>query len=256
MQPRALRGSVIVIPMDDYSDEDGAWTWQGRQLDGRVLAARLGVSDLPAFAISFDSFSGRLNALLAGAFKGHALRDDVQAFLLAPAERMRKAAAYRRHGAEWSDNYAGNSASLAGLRVDWEAERIMFPERTTAAQRQALKAMLFYKALSQTGSYRQYRLQWLRRIAELARRQDAQVIVIRVPAGPVPRPRRLPHHDSAVMQLHGEGAIAAEPAGLFAPLERPEYFFDALHMNGAGRREFSSRLAAHLAGRGLPRSTR
>ena len=247
MDPHALRGATVIIPLDDYADEDGAWSWQDRELDTRILAARLSLVDLPGYALSFDSFAGGWNALFNGVLKGRPLREDIQALLRSPSERMAKAASVRAHGPEWSDNYEGNPGSLAGLEVNWQSRRIVFPSHVSARQRQALALFFFYQTLPQTGRYRQYRLIWMRRIAAAAARQGARAVVIRVPASPVPLARSLPFRDSAIMQLQKEGVLRVAPADLFAPLEQPQYFFDALHMNQLGRNEFSSRLAAFLA---------
>ncbi|HEU4419173.1 MAG TPA: hypothetical protein VFT55_09560, partial [Planctomycetota bacterium] len=47
-------------------------------------------------------------------------------------------------------------------------------------------------------------------------------------------------------ELAGRSHVHVLDPNLFADLERPEYFYDALHMNQLGRRQFTERLADTL----------
>jgi hypothetical protein len=247
MPPEVRKGATIVIPLDDYADEDGAWDWADRALDNSMLAARLSLSELPEYTLSFRGFRERTSAALTGLFRGSALRQDLQAFLSAPEQRLEKVEAFRTSGVEWAYDYSGNPADLQGLRVDWERRRIAYPDSLPQPQRESIHASLFRTRLPQTGRYREYRLHWFRKISLLARESGARAVFVRVPRGPVPLPAGGGRDDTAVAVLVREGIGSAAPEDYFAALERPEYFFDALHMNQSGRMRFTTELAEYLS---------
>jgi hypothetical protein len=63
----------------------------------------------------------------------------------------------------------------------------------------------------------------------------------------VPLPRTGVEANAAVATLERERLAATAPDGHFASLEQPQYFFDALHMNHAGRLRFTAALADYLS---------
>lgn len=98
------------------------------------------------------------------------------------------------------------------------------------------------EALARENAAWQYR--WLRRIGERAAARGAPTLAYALPRGPrreVLPPRRMPDWPG----------IETMPADLFADLEAPPYFFDALHLNRAGRERVSAvmgeRVRARLA---------
>lgn len=242
LDPGANKYRAVVLAVDSYDDEDGAWDWADRLLDLHILIFRLRLTDAWDFAWSFHSPGDRLQALLGSLLKGVILKDDVQALLAHPAERLQNVDAFRRSGAEWRYNYEGNPASLAGLQVDWTHRSITFPPGVSQSQRQEIRETLFRPTLPQTGAYAHYRREWLGRIVTRYRGRKTRVIVIRVPRGPVPaRPRHV-DFPRTIPSWHAPD-LTVLPQNTFDNLQQPQYFFDALHMNSAGRRLFSPMLA-------------
>jgi len=86
----------------------------------------------------------------------------------------------------------------------------------------------------------QYR--WLSRLDQRAEAGGAVFLAFALPRGPraeVLPPRRLPDWPG----------IEVLPMDLFADLEAPAYFFDVLHLNGAGRERLSARLGERVRAR-------
>jgi len=209
------RWQTIVVPLDNYEDEDGDWDFADNPLDTAILAGTLTLAAAPEFVLSHSSLPARAAALRAALFKGFAFQRDFQQFLAAPRARLHAVAQFRAHGAEWSDGYQGRPESVNPGPI---AARVPSPQR---------------------GVHHRYRMRWLSKIQELA---GPRVVAIRLPRGPqvVPSPPGLP---SAVRTL----GIVRAPEALFAGLERPEFFADTLHLNREGRTRFSLLLAAWLA---------
>jgi lysophospholipase L1-like esterase len=74
------------------------------------------------------------------------------------------------------------------------------------------------------------------------------VIFIRLPRGPVPRPDRLlPRTGSVIRDLASRPGVLMADEHAFDSLERPEFFWDALHLNRAGIARFSPMLAEEIS---------
>src|SRR5271166_2969602 len=119
LDPTASGYRAIVLAMDDYRDEDGAWSWADYPLDLRIVIACLRLTDVLDFAGSFHTGNARFEALRGSLFKGFVYQDDLLAFLAHPAARLAKISAFRRDAAQWIYDYAGHEGSLDGLSVDW-----------------------------------------------------------------------------------------------------------------------------------------
>jgi hypothetical protein len=249
LDPDASRYRAIVLPLDNYRDEDGAWSWADYPIDLPIVAPALRLSDAPGFAASFHHTADRFYALRGALLQGFVYKDDLHALLANPRARFEKVAAYREHSAEWRDGYTGRPESLAGLAVDWQQRAIRFPAGLSDAQRQELSTAILRGADPQHGDTFRYRKYWLGRILERYRSKGARIVFARVPRLPVARrdPANLP---SAVEQLAAQypsSIVLDENA--FAPLEQPEYFVDSLHLNARGRAIFSRELAALIRAR-------
>jgi len=96
----------------------------------------------------------------------------------------------------------------------------------------------------QHGDKYRYRKEWLGRIVDRYRGTSTRVVFVRVPRAPVPPPASGTALPSAISELAPAVTIVDENA--FTSIEKPEYFFDSLHLNAQGREEFSKQLAARL----------
>jgi hypothetical protein len=179
-------------------------------------------------------------------FRGSALREDFQAFLANPSRRLASAETARRYGSEWLAAYSGNDRDLQGLHFDARARRVSFPDTMSPAQRAELSAAVSRAPMPQTGRYREYRLRWFRATLETLRSRGARAVFVRIPGSPVPIPRLHPAPDTALAAIARERLATVAPERQFSHFERPEYFFDALHLNRAGRERFTAELVRYL----------
>jgi hypothetical protein len=244
LDPDAARYGTIVLALDDYKDEDGTWSWADYPLDLRIAIACLRLSDTFGFAFSFHQAALRWEAFRGALFKGFVYKDDLQAFLANPAARLRKVELYRRNSAVWNYDYEGNPASLAGLAIDWKARALRFPPGLNEATKSELTAAYFRAAAPQQGGKYRYRKDWLGKILERYRGRPTRIVFVRMPRTPLPLPDAPPGLSCAACELASANpAATALDEHAFDSLERPEYFFDTLHMNSDGRRLFSLQLA-------------
>ena len=247
LDPNATRYGAIVLGVDNYGDEDGTWSWADYPIDLPIAIACLRLTDTFVFAASFHQAMERFHALRASLLKGFVYKDDLQAFLAAPRARLQKVALYRAHTVEWNYDYGGRAESLAGLSVDWATRRIHFPPGLNAAQRDELSTAILRVTTPQTGDTYRYRKFWLARILERYRATATRIVFARLPRLPVQRPEPALNLPSAIRELAAAnpGCVLLEE-NAFAALEKPEYFFDSLHLNARGRAAFSQELAGLL----------
>ena len=224
LDPQGGKFKAIVLPVDAYADEDGHWEWANRTLDLNFLAARLRLADTWTFTASFHSAETRWNALLVCLLKGVILRDDLQAFLAHPGLRLNKAALYQASGSEWAYNYGGNAKDLVGTVLRDPSPRWPAP---------------------QNGLYAAYRREWFGRIIDRYKGSDTSITFLRLPRGPAAPSVNHAGGGSSILELSG---VTVLPENLFNRLEKPEFFFDQMHMNARGRQLFSTELADLLAG--------
>ncbi len=209
------RWSRIVLPLDDYSDEDGNWDVADTDLDTAILAGTLSLADAPGFVASHSSIAARATALRNTLFKGFAFQRDLREFLTAPRVRLEKVSQARAGSAAWLDGYEGLAAELAADQIP--APRAMSPQH---------------------GWHHRYRLRWLGSFRDSAGGPE-RLLAIRLPRL---RPRSAANLPSAVRTL----GLAAAPTSLFEPLEHREFFADTEHLNRRGRAEFSRLLGGFL----------
>lgn len=246
LDPDANRYRAIVLPLDDYEDEDGLWSWADSLIDMHLLASCLRFSDLFDFPASFQQGRARFEAARGTLLKGFLFKQDFQALLENPAKRLEKVKMYREHGAEWRNGYDGNPRSLAGLTIDWNQRTVTFPPGITLAEQADIRGFLLRPTAPQTGGFGEYRRQWFGRIVDRYRSSATRVVFLRIPRGPVVRPV------SYVPVTHTIHGLAARPGVIlmnentFNELEHPEFFFDQLHLNTAGRHRFSELLAGKV----------
>lgn len=220
--------SVIVVPLEDYNDEDGPWDRDDDVIDLRVTASALRLTDIAGFTRSFRDWGARGQALQGAVLKGFIYRDDLRDFLRHPAGRVSTVRLNDEHAAEWIYGYTGRSQ--------------VFNERDPVFQ-----GLSHRPASPQTGRYKRYRAYWLDRLMAPYAANGTRFLLFRVPRNPLPIARYGRYEPlSSVRALASRPAVVVADEGMFDSLEQPQYFFDALHLNGAGRRLFSNALAAFI----------
>ena len=241
IDPQRNRYAAIAIPIDDYSDSDLLEDPTDRALELKLVINRLRVTDILPFTFSFPSWASRFEVARGSTFKGVGFQLDLQEFIEHPAKRLKDASDYRLHGADWIYGYGGDSHSLAGLSVDWAHRRVTFPP---GMPQDDLLAKLILAEPRQTGSLRDFQIKWLGALVDLYRGSKTKIIIYQVPRNLAPRPTPLAHWPSTTVdELRKRPWVKIIDPTVFEPLEKPELFFDYIHLNADGRKLFSPLLA-------------
>jgi len=245
--PTARRYAAVVVPSYDYDLRDLPGTMTDRLLDVNFVVGHLRLSDLGEFSGSFRHPLHRWLAFRDALLKGLVYKRDFQEFLLHPLVRLENVRSVRRGSAEWYYNFVPENHSLAGLRVDWPAKKIHYPNGLTDAQRDLIAGVLLGPQVPQTGESAAYHRYWFGRILDHYRGSGTKLIFLRLPRAPVLPPDLPPSVPSSPLR-----ALASQPGVVlldehyFDVLERPELFGDPLHLNGEGILRFSRMLAEEV----------
>jgi len=248
--PDHRRFAAVILALDQYSDEDYVDVYADRIVDLNLVIGDLRIADCWDFAASMKSRDNRTHALMGCLLKGIVLRRDVRDLLATWPDRFARARAWRVHGLADVDAFTGIDRDLRGLHADWEHHTIAFPPGLDDTTRATIQATVMPNWPPYTGETTRYRRRWLPRIFDLYRGSPTRVILIELPRAPLPKPESATPPIALQTLLPRDGVIALDSA-TFRDLERPQFFFDGLHLNRTGRAIFSTRLGqtvVNLAG--------
>lgn len=242
LDPDRDRFALIVVPVLDYDGVSAEADPAARTLDLQYLAPRTPLRELPALVASFPDFAGRYAALRAGLLHGYALRRDVRGFLDNTSKRTKQVARAEAGGLAALDDYQGRSEDLLDWPVDWAAGVLLGDFDSFN-----LTKLLARQPREPYGPQEDDRRRWFGELVERYRGTGTRLVFLRVPRGPITRVWSAGAvADSAVRSLAREEHVVLLPEDAFSGLERPENYFDAIHLNARGRRLFSAQLAAAL----------
>jgi hypothetical protein len=251
VQPQKEQLAAIVIGLDSYHDNI-EHKFEAEGIDISMVHPLLSLSDLADFPASFLRHDNQLRAVEAILFRGRPYAEDIQDFLSAPAARVKMVKAGKEHGAEWVWVYPGRNETLGGTTLDINTGHLSASpaQKTPRLQEYAETLSNFYGIPPERPDIAAFRRTWIGRVAALCQQAGVKLFAIRVPRGPLHSLGLADTTSSgAVAELEAAGALTLLPADLANALERPEFFFDELHMNAAGRQAFSHILAGAM----LPR---
>src|SRR5262249_18997166 len=140
---------------DTYADE------ANRSIDTAYVAPLLTWSDIFQYSQSFTATGEARRAMLAIAFPSASFRNDLLAFIKAPAARLAKAALWRENYPKWIAAYPGRMETLPAADTPFSAERVL--ARLSGAQRTSLESYfrLNLEAPTQPAALvSHYRSQW------------------------------------------------------------------------------------------------
>ena len=247
IDPEARRYAAIVLPVEDYDDEDRAENPDDAISDLHYAIARLRIGDVLDFARSYHSWRFRWVAFRGSLLKGAVYKDDLQAFLLDPDARRRKVRLFRSDWVNWFRAFQGTAVNVDGLEVDWATGGIIYPPGATPKERKTLYDVLLRQPAPQTGRLAEYQRLWLGRIIDRYRGTRTKVIFFRLPRGPVVRPTPLVRpRSSSIREFAARPNVMLLDEHAFEAIERTDCFGDPLHMNAKGMSLFSRMLAARV----------
>jgi hypothetical protein len=249
LDPTARRYRAIMIGINDYDDEDQAYEYDTDLRVLQLVIIRLRLIDIPDFARSFHGIYYQWRAFRGALLKGIVLQPDILAFLSHPQKRI--ANVHLQHGGfeEWTYNYVESSKNVAGVSVDWSNQTITYPPDADELQRVTLKIWLLHPPdpPENRGRLAAYRKLWFGKIIDRYRNSRTKIIFVRLPRGPLVRPRELDYRGgSSIRELASRPNVLLCDEHAFESLERPELFKDGLHLNLEGATLFSHMLAREV----------
>jgi D-alanyl-lipoteichoic acid acyltransferase DltB (MBOAT superfamily) len=238
--PAPVRWSLVVIGLGSYDDDGEHEPFAARTQDLAFLGPLLAPRDAAELAADLPPGTARRDAWLAALCKTYAWRRDLQDLFAAPWQRYRDVRAQFGR-MRWGAPYAGVDRDLVGVRVEGRTVAGVPPgDANLEAQ---LHAIAFPPPSRDNGAYRR---RWLGRLAALATANGAHVVFLRMPSQVLPPAARRPPRETVLDELRARERVHILDRDLFAGLEGPAFFFDALHLNRRGREGFTRILGAEL----------
>ena len=247
LDPTRDRYRAIVFGVEDYDDEDGAYDVSDDLTALHYVAARLRLTDVVPFALSFHSPAARWEAFRGSLFKGIVFQRDILALLTHPAKRLADVKLTNGGYEEWTYGYVETDRNVVGLKVDWPTLTASFPPGNDGLRDQ-MNCCVLYRPYPQTGQIAEFRRKWFGRLLERYRGTPTKLVFLRLPRGPSPRPDGLVQKkSSSIREFAARPGVLLADEHAFDSLERPELFKDAFHLNNAGCALFSVRMAQEVA---------
>ena len=242
--PQANRYAAVVIGLESY-DDPGSWEdLANRESDLHYLIARLRWSDLREFSGSYHDPKLQSEAFRGILFKGLIFKQDFEDLLKHPVARVKYARQSRRDSHTWFHDFVDTSANLNDVRVDFTARTVTVPPSARADFAPTLRSRLLDPLPPDTGRESAYMHYWLGRVYDLYRGSKTKLVFLRLPRGAFPRPDQPPANPhSAPHDLATRPEVRLLPEDFYNSLERPELFYDEVHLNEPGSEEFSRMLA-------------
>jgi len=248
VDPTARRYSAVIIPVENYDDAE---TWEdhaNRILDLHYLIARLRWTDIPEFSLSFHDRELKWRTAFSVLLKGSIYKTDLQDFLRSPKHRLKDVRQARRDSHNWFYDYVGTTDDVTGVSIDWTKHTLTVPASFSADKKSLFQGRMLDPQPPDQGRRSAYLKYWFGKIYDYYRGSGTRIIIVRLPRGPFVRPDGPPVNlHSSVRELAAKPDVILDDEHYFDNLERPEFFFDAMHLNAPGSAEFSRALARRVS---------
>ncbi|MEO8592469.1 MAG: hypothetical protein ABI759_04035 [Candidatus Solibacter sp.] len=248
LDPTHDRYKAVVIGVDDYDDEDGAYDIGDDLATLHYVAGRLRWTDVAPFTLSFSDPAARFQALRGSLFKGTVFQRDLLAFLSHPQKRLANVEFVNGGYEEWTYGYHETTQNVVGLKIDWERFTAEFPPGNDQLRDEVARFIL-YRPYPQTGRRAAFRRKWFGQLLDYYSGSPTMVVFVRLPRGPQPRPENLVRKVTHTIRDFGArpGVVLANEHA-FESLEHPELFRDGFHLNDEGCTRLSEMLAREISG--------
>jgi hypothetical protein len=243
VDPTARRYSAIIVPYGIGYEPSSA-----DALRVSMTAPLLRYGDCFNFASGFQRLSGRFRAFIACILRGSAYQDDVVDFLTHPLARIKSVRqADQKHPAT---EYKGRDYDLVGTSYDVSTGQVTFAPKLTEAQRVAFRKSLIQPSQSDTEYSLKLQRDWIPRIMNRYSHSPTAIVLTPLPRGPFLQLGGLSRgYESVLPSSVIQRTSFSLPGHTFDFLEKPEYYFDAFHLNAKGREKFTETLVYELLGR-------
>jgi hypothetical protein len=244
VDPTTRRYWAIVIPYGLGYEPNSA-----DALRISMTAPLLRYLDCFHFASGFQRWSGRFRAFTACILRGSAYQDDVVDLLEHPIARMRSVQQERARMHSRA-LYKGRDYDLVGTSYNATTGQVTFAAKLTEAQRLAFRKSLIQPSQSDTEYSIKLQREWIPRIMNRYSNSHTAIVLTPLPRGPfVELPAFSAGYDSVLPSSVIHRGTFSVPGRTFDFLEKPEYYFDAFHLNAKGRQRFTETLVSEFMGR-------
>jgi hypothetical protein len=242
VDPTRRRYAAIIIPYGLGYEPNNA-----DPLRISMTAPLLRYGDSFHFASGFQRWSGRFRAFMAGILRGSAYQDDVVDLLAHPIARIKNVRqADRTHS---RPDYKGRDYDLVGTSYDAATGQVTFSPKLTEAQRLAFRKSLIQPSQSDTDYSLKLQRDWIPRIMNRYADSPTAIVLTPLPRGPFLELGGFSKaYESVLPTSVIEKTSFSLPGQTFEFLEKPEYYFDAFHLNAKGRQKFTEILVSELVG--------
>ena len=242
VDPTKRRYSAIIIPYGLGYEPNSA-----DPLRISMTAPLLRYGDGFHFASGFQRWSGRFRAFIASLLRGSAYQDDVVDFLSHPVARiMNVRQADKPHS---GSEYKGRDYDLVGTSYNALTGQVTFAPKLTQAQRLAFRKSLIQPSQSDTEYSLKLQRDWIPRIMDRYSDSPTAIVLMPLPRGPFLELGGFSKgYESVLPASVIDRTSFSLPGSTFQFLEKPEYYFDAFHLNAKGRQKFTETLVSELMG--------
>jgi hypothetical protein len=240
VDPTKRRYSAIIIPYGLGYEPNNA-----DPLRISMTAPLLRYGDGFHFASGFQRWSGRFRAFVASILRGSAYQDDVVDLLAHPIARIKNVRqADKSHS---GSQYKGRDYDLVGTSYDAATGQVTFASKLTEAQRLAFRRSLIQPSQSDTEYSLKLQRDWIPRIIDRYSDSPTAIVLTPLPRGPfLDLGGFSKGYESVLPTSVIERTNSSLPGYTFEFLEKPEYYFDAFHLNAKGRQKFTETLVSEL----------
>jgi hypothetical protein len=242
VDPTKRRYAAIVIPYGLGYEPNNA-----DPLRISMTAPLLRYGDAFHFASGFQRWSGRFRAFIGSILRGSAYQDDVVDLLAHPIARIKNVRQADRTRSQ--SEYKGRDYDLVGTSYDASTGQVTFAPKLTEAQRLAFRRSLIQPSQSDTEYSLKLQRDWIPRIIDRYSDSPTAIVLTSLPRGPFLELGGFSKgYESVLPASVIDSASLSLPRHTFEFLEKPEYYFDAFHLNAKGRQKFTETLVSELVG--------
>lgn len=215
-------------------------------LDPPHDAPLLDLRDTFSYPESFSTSEMRRRAAYAILAPAVTMQEDVRTFLTAPIQRWQEVFRERPGYLGALTVYSGHEERMPPIAFNLNREVCDWGS-STAEQRALVEANIASLRtkpnLPLEADNHAYDAKWLSTIAAWVHAHGAKTIFFRLPRGPY---RDLLPREFAPLPVEAADGLIILPGDVAGELERPEYFFDFLHLNRFGRARMTAILSNNV----------
>ena len=237
LDPQRNKYHAIYIMSNTFRDNELHEDIQNRSIDTAYIAPILNINDFFSYPKSFSDPKEAMKAAIAVAFPTASFKSDVVGFIKAPIQRIKKAALWRENYPSWIAAYPGHSERLPSAGIPFTPDGVL--NQLSGSSRALLDEYFRNNRSDATPSERpmfSYRSTWYGSIAQEYAATAVTFGTFLIPRGPYHAVmNKSAEANGSLRLLEKKGLIKLIDTSVTLPLEEPQFFFDHLHMNAAGR---------------------